>query len=283
MYWVIYSIFVLIENWTYFIIGWLPFYAYFRLALLSYLVLPQTQGARVLYQSHVHPFLAKYEHDIDEAIVSMHNNARKAGLEYLKTAIEFVKQNLLGIQPKQQSFAPPQQQSQGGNYAQSLLSRFNLPSARQGLAAPAGDLYGMLSATMGQLGSGAGISREAQVESMSRSVIPEGMTSTAEKMTFLSTQRERLRILLTALDKEASEISQEEMIEKDVDRRLGGGMDGASEHSGKSRSGTPFERIERDEAEEKASGGSWMPWNYFAKQAPQEAGRGVLSAVGNDG
>ena len=280
MYWVIYSIFVLIENWTYFIIGWLPFYAYFRLALLSYLVLPQTQGARVLYQSHVHPFLAKYEHDIDEVIVSMHNNARKAGLEYLKTAIEFVKQNLLGIQPKQQSFAP---QSQGGNYAQNLLSRFNLPSARQGLAAPAGDLYGMLSATMGQLGSGAGSSREAQVESMSRSVIPEGMTSNAEKMSFLSTQRERLRILLTALDKEASEISHEEMIEKDIDRRMAGGMDGASEHSGKSRSGTPFERIEKDEVEEKASGGSWMPWNYFAKQPPKEPGQGISSAVGNDG
>ena len=286
MYWVIYSLFVLFENWTYFIIGWLPFYAYFRLALLSYLVLPQTQGARLLYQSHVHPFLAKYEHDIDEAIVSMHNNARKAGLEYLKTAIEFVKQNLLGFQPKEQSFAPPpqqQQQSQGGNYAQNLLSRFNLPSARQGLAAPAGDFYGLLSATMGQLGSAAGGSREAQVESMSRSVIPEGMTSNAEKMTFLSTQRERLRILLTALDKEASEISQEEMIEKDVDRRMAGGMDAASDHSGKSRSGTPFERIEKDEANEKASGGSWMPWNYFAKQAPKEAGPGASSAVGNGG
>ena len=210
----------------------------------------------------------------------MHNNARKAGLEYLKTAIEFVKQNLLGIQPKQQSFAP---QSQGGNYAQNLLSRFNLPSARQGLAAPAGDLYGLLSATMGQLSSGAGSSREAQVESMSRSVIPEGMTSNAEKMSFLSTQRERLRILLTALDKEASEISQEEMIEKDVERRMAAGIDGTSEHSGKSRSGTPFERIEKDEAEEKASGGSWMPWNYFAKQAPKDAGQGVPSAAGNDG
>lgn len=197
----------------------------------------------------------------------MHENARKAGLEYLKKAIDFVKQNLLGIQPKEQKFAP---QTQGGNYAQSLLSRFNLPSARQGLAAPAGDLYGMLSATMGQLGSGAGGSREAQVENMSRSVIPEGMTSNAEKMTFLSTQRERLRMLLTVLDKQASELSQEEMIEKDVERRMGSGTEGSSESLGKSRSGTPFERIEKDEAEDKASGGSWMPWNYFTKQAPKE-------------
>lgn len=197
----------------------------------------------------------------------MHENARKAGLEYLKKAIEFVKQNLLGIQPKEQRFAP---QTQGGNYAQSLLSRFNLPNARQGLAAPAGDLYGLLSATMGQLGSGGGTSREAQVENMSRSVIPEGMTSNAEKITFLSTQRERLRMLLTVLDKEAGELSQEEMIEKDVDRRMGSGTEGSSESLGKSRSGTPFERIEKDEAEAKASGASWMPWSYFTKQAPKE-------------
>lgn len=197
----------------------------------------------------------------------MHENARKAGLEYLKKAIEFVKHNLLGIQPKEQRFAP---QTQDGNYAQSLLSRFNLPNARQGLAAPAGDIYGLLSATMGQLGSGGGTSREAQVENMGRSVIPEGMTTNAEKITFLSTQRERLRMLLTVLDKEAGELSQEEMIEKDVERRIGSGTEGSSESLGKSRSGTPFERIEKGEAEEKASGASWMPWSYFTKQAPQE-------------
>ena len=120
MYWVVYSIFVLIENWTYFIVGWLPFYAYFRLILLSYLVLPQTQGARLLYQSHVHPFLAKYEHDIDVFIVSAHENARKAGLEYLKKAIDFVKQNLLGMQAKEQRFAP---QSQSGTYCPDSIYR----------------------------------------------------------------------------------------------------------------------------------------------------------------
>lgn len=205
----------------------------------------------------------------------MHENARKAGLEYLKKAIEFVKCNLLGIQPQEKRIEP---QGQGGNYAQNLLSRFNLPSARQGLAAPAGDLYGLLSATMGQLGSGGSSSREAQVESMSRNVIPEGMTSNAEKMTFLSTQRERLRMLLTALDKEASELSHEEMIEKDVDRRMAGGIDGSSEGT-KSRSGTPFERIEKDEAEERASGGSWMPWNYFSKQAPKESKQGSSTSI----
>lgn len=161
----------------------------------------------------------------------------------------------------------------GGTYAQNLLSRFNLPSARQGLAAPAGDFYGLLSAAVGQVGAATGGSREAQVESMSRSgvLIPEGMTSRTEKMTFLSTQRERLKVLLTALDKEASTLSNDEMIEEDVDRRVGEarGMEASQDGLAKSRTGTPFERIERDEAEVKTAGGSWMPWNYFGKQAFQ--------------
>ena len=127
----------------------------------------------------------------------------------------------------------------------------------------------MLSAAAGQLGAVSGGSREAQVESMSRSgaLIPEGMTSRAEKMTFLSTQRERLKVLLTALDKEASDLSNDEMIEGDVERRMGEakGLEATSEGMPKSRSGTPFERIEKDEAEGKAAGGSWMPWNYWSK------------------
>ena len=171
MYWVVLSFFSLFEYWTYFIVSWLPFYAYFRLALLSYLVLPQTQGARILYQTYIHPFLAHYEHDIDVFITDAHEKARKAGWEYLKQAVEWVRQNLLGQQPREQ---PPVKQ--GGTYAQNLLSRFNLPSARQGLAAPAGDFYGMLSAAMGQIGGASSGSREAQVESMSGSgvLIPQG-------------------------------------------------------------------------------------------------------------
>lgn len=283
MYWVVLSCFSLFEYWTYFIVGWIPFYAYFRLFLFMYLVLPQTQGAKLLYQVYIHPFLAKYEHDIDVFITEAHDKAKKAGWEYLKTAIDWVRENMLGMKPKTQP-AP----HQDGTYAQSLLSRFNLPSARQGLAAPAGDIYGMLSAAVGQLGATAGGNREAQLENMSRSgrLIPEGMTSHAEKMSFLSIQRERLCMLLTVLDKEASDLSTDEIIEQDVQRRMGDvkGLGGGHENLTKSRSGTPFERIEKDEAEEKvASGGSWSPWSYFNKHpagAPmKESERGSSSGI----
>ncbi|KAI4286375.1 MAG: hypothetical protein L6R35_004368 [Caloplaca aegaea] len=261
MYWVVISCFSLVEYWTFFIVSWTPFYAYIRLCLLSYLVLPQTQGARLIYQSYIHPFLAQHESDIDILITNAHERAKAAGLQYLKRAIDLVKQNLLGMQAQH---APPPKT--GETYAQNLLSRFNLPSARQGLAAPAGDFYGLLSAAIGQV-SASGGSRDAQLEEMSRSgtLIPKDITDNGEKMTFLSTQRERLRMLLTALDREASELSDDEMIQRDVERRLGEGLQ--DNNLKKSRSEADFDTI--DDKEElgsekpgKAVGGGWMPWNW---------------------
>ena len=254
----------------------LPFYSSFRLLLLCYLVFPQTQGARLIYQTHVHPFLAHHEHDIDNLIISTHDRARSAGLTYLKRLIEFVKENLLGIQPKARPETPP---SHGGNYAQSLLSRFNLPSARDGLAAPAGDFYGLLSAALGSSGAmsggGGSSSKELQADDLTRSgtLIPPGMTSASEKMTFLSTQRERLKVLLSALDREADTLDPEVSIERDIDRRLAG------EHLGealrKSKSEAEFEEIGEDELKggdrakpTQASG--WMPWAWGA--AKRESG-----------
>ena len=257
----------------------IPFYAYIRLLILSYLVLPQTQGAKLLYQTHIHPFLAHHEHEIDNLITSAHDRAKSAGLTYLKRVIEFIKENLLGIQPKARQEIP----QPGANYAQSLLSRFNLPSARQGLAAPAGDFYGLLSAALGTISASSGASREAQAEDLGRSgtLIPQGMTSTSEKMTFLSTQRERLRVLLSALDKEASDLGTEAAIEKDVEKRMAGQQLG--EGLRKSRSEAEFEEIGEEELEGdrdgKAPAGGWMPWNW----SPKAGGEKVTASGVNTG
>ncbi|MCJ1467627.1 hypothetical protein MMC07_006252 [Pseudocyphellaria aurata] len=270
----------------------LPFYAYIRLVLLSYLVLPQTQGARLLYQSHIHPFLAHHEADIDTLITHAHDRAKAAGLSSLKRFIDFVKEKVLGLPPKSQ----PVRASPEGSYAQTLLSRFNLPSARQGLAAPAGDFYGLLSAALGQAGAGGGGTREAPVEEKTGgTLIPHGMTSASEKMTFLATQRERLRLLLTALDKEASGLETEESIRRDVERRL---ATPASDDDGlrKSRSEAEFDTIEREDwtGDKDSRGGgaggdggsplqSWMPWGRWGSSPPsakgKEAERGSSSGV----
>ena len=86
-------------------------------------------------------------------------------------------------------------------------------------------------------------------------------------MTFLSTQRERLRVLLSALDKEASDLGTEAAIEKDVEKRMAGQQLG--EGLRKSRSEAEFEEIGEEELEGdrngKALAGGWMPWNWSPK------------------
>ena len=258
----------------------LPFYSSLRLLLLCYLVLPQTQGAKIIYQSHIHPFLAHHEHDIDNLIISAHDRAKSAGLIYLKRVVEFVKENVLGMQPKATSQTPP---AQGGNYAQSLLSRFNLPSAREGLAAPAGDFYGLLSAALGTVSVASGTSsREAQVDdlSLSGTLIPRGMTSASDKMTFLSTQREKLRVLLSALDKEADGLGTEAAIERDVEKRMTG--DQLGEGLRKSKSEAEFEEIGKDDLNgegARARSSGWMPWTWAGKGESGNVGKGKTSGV----
>lgn len=223
-------------------------------------------------------------------ITHAHNRAKAFGLSSLKRAIEFFKENVLGIPPRPAPSYP--YGASTGSYAQNLLSRFNLPSARQGMASSttataAGDFYGLLGAALGNIGAGGGgVSREAQVEEMSRSgaLVPPGLTSAAEKMTFLSTQRERLKVLLTALDKQASELSHEEIIERDIESRLqAAGATEAATKAGeeglrKSKSEAEFEAIEREEwgsektaggtagrVNEHSAGGSWIPWGLLGR------------------
>ena len=188
-----------------------------------------------------------------------------------------MKENLLGIQPKARPGTPP---SHGGNYAQNLLSRFNLPSAREGLAAPAGDFYGLLSATLGAANATGGTgSREVQVEDLSQSgtLIPAGMTSASDKITFLSTQRERLRVLLSALDKEADGLGPEATMEKDVERRMAGAQLG--EALRKSGSEVEFEEIGSVDlnggATGKAQTSGGRPWAGGAKGESRQVGKGT--------
>lgn len=177
----------------------------------------------------------------------------------------------------QSSTGPPSPRRADSNYAQSLLSRFNLPSARQGLAAPAGDFYSLLSSAAGRLDTGR--SREAQVEDLSQSgtLIPRGMTSASEKISFLSTQREKLTVLLSALDKEASQLGPEMAIEKDVDKRMGGAQLSEGLHAGlgdalkKSKSEAEFDEIRKDEVTGNGKASSWI-WGWGGKAQAKSSG-----------
>ncbi|KAJ2932673.1 hypothetical protein H1R20_g4426, partial [Candolleomyces eurysporus] len=53
----------------------LPFYWEVKTLFLLYLSLPQTQGSTYIYQTYLHPFLAKNEASLDAGIVALQSNA----------------------------------------------------------------------------------------------------------------------------------------------------------------------------------------------------------------
>ncbi|KAG8530031.1 uncharacterized protein KY384_005513 [Bacidia gigantensis] len=273
MYWVVLSLFILVDFWIGWLTYYLPFYAWIRLFVLSYLVLPQVQGAKTLYQSYIHRFFRKYELEIEHSITSMHERAVAAGLGALKKFISYVKENVLGIETK----SPPRPTSETDNtYAQNLLSRFNLPSARQGLAAPAGDIYSLLSSALGTISSSSSpSSREAQVENLSRSgtLVPQGITRISEQRKFLTQRKEQMMVLVAALDKQNSDLGTEEVIERDVDRRLAGVQLGESLKTSKSEA--EFEEIRSDEPSSQQSptkSNSWNLWNWSSGASAKATG-----------
>lgn len=256
MYWVVLSLLSSIESTFYFILGWIPFYAWFRLFLHAYLILPGIQGATPIYQDYIHPFLLHHELEIDQFIGDAHAKMMKAGLQYAKMAVEWVKVNLLGGQARPDT--PPERARQG-SYAQQLFSQFNMPTARQGFAAPAGDFVGLLSSAL-QYTTSKGQSREDAAQDLQRSgtLIPENLSSTADRMSYISAQRERLNVLLSAFDREAYNLS---TAPPDAPPRDTPGAD-----LSKSRSEADFFKVEKDGLPEQQgqaqAQGSWMPWNW---------------------
>jgi receptor expression-enhancing protein 1/2/3/4 len=210
MYWTTLSLALAAESLLYPIPSWVPFYSWIRLGAHLYLVLPGQQGSVFVYQNYIHPFLYEHERDIDRFITSSHDKAKAAGLQYLKQGIEWVKVNLLGMQPRRPT--PPA--SRNVSYSQSLLNRFVMPSARPegyggaaSSATGANDLFSMLGNVMAQAAgpSGAPRSRDAQAKDLSASgnLVPPHMSGD-ERNAYISTQQDHLRTLLEAFNKEAS-------------------------------------------------------------------------------
>lgn len=303
IYWIILSLILLAESWSVFILGWLPFYSWIRLFFLSYLVLPQTQGAKLLYTNYVEPFIANHERQIDIFIGDLHEKGSQAGLGYLKRLIDLIRQRALGLPPTREEPRPP---PTAAGYAQSLLSRFAMPSAR---APTTSDFYSMLSGAVAAATSTTTSTRSASgIRTTSSSntstnnpLIPSHITTNADKQTFLTSQREKLAVLMKALDHEQRDLDLAygnhppgfgKQLESDVDRRIrdahpgpgsgsGHGAGGGSFEMRKNKSDNSFQNIEREEwdnesppgalAEDKArqgagrrtTSGGWNPTTWF--------------------
>lgn len=155
------------------------------------------------------PFLAHHEHEIEELIGSTHERAKTLGLQYFSMLVELIRERLLGLPPQRP--APPQPTGPAG-YAQSLLSRFYLPSAGGASAAPASDWYSALSSVVGSVTS-PGKSREARAEELSASgtLLQQQMEtmSRTEKAHYISAQRETLDFLRSTLAREEQTLGED--------------------------------------------------------------------------
>lgn len=327
MYWVVLACALLVESWTEWLLVWyvvtrplsriahradnhdnnnrIPFYAYIRLLFLLYLVLPQTQGARIIYQTYVHPWLEDNESSIEDFIASAHERLRAAGIAYIKQAIELLKTNVLGLPPSPPAAAasaPTQHTPQ--SYTQSLLARFNLPAAGWPANNTANsNFYSFLSSAVSAAAGAASASSSANLASSSTStLIPDSIVGSAARMSFLQAQRERLSTVLFALDREATQLQSQEADRAHLRATGGWNPDGShqgegpppsrslSEQSGmsgmsKSRSVGDFEKLEAESGEEdgnessgvrqratpsaaSGAGGSWMPWGWGGSGTP---------------
>ncbi|KAL5003320.1 TB2/DP1, HVA22 family-domain-containing protein [Aspergillus recurvatus] len=252
MYWVVLSAILMAESWTYFILGWIPLYSWIRLGFFAYLVLPQTQGARILYQDYVEPFLAHHEREIEEFIGRAHERAKALGLQYFYQVIDFVRERVLGLPPQRPPTPPP---ASAASYAQSLLSRFNLPSAVGGTSpAPANDWYSAISSAVAAVTS-PGKSHEARAEELSASgaLLPREFESKsrAEKASFYSKQRDLLDVLRNAL------INEERNLEHAEEDPLAYGSGAPLK---KNRSDNSFDHIEHEDTRDRSPrrSGNWF-------------------------
>jgi receptor expression-enhancing protein 5/6 len=74
VYWIIFSLFQLLEVFQDILVYWIPFYFAFKLAFLLWLMLPQTKGATFMYDAFLKDFLKK-QSKIDAALTE----AKKQG------------------------------------------------------------------------------------------------------------------------------------------------------------------------------------------------------------
>eukprot|EP00590_Aulacoseira_subarctica_P006610 CAMPEP_0172436638 /NCGR_PEP_ID=MMETSP1064-20121228/71826_1 /TAXON_ID=202472 /ORGANISM="Aulacoseira subarctica , Strain CCAP 1002/5" /LENGTH=205 /DNA_ID=CAMNT_0013185055 /DNA_START=451 /DNA_END=1068 /DNA_ORIENTATION=- len=88
IYWVVYAFFSIIEVFVDFLLYWIPFYYAFKLAFLLWAMLPQTRGAKFLYDSFLRDFLKKNESKIDAALNDAKRSAATVASEVAGAAAE---------------------------------------------------------------------------------------------------------------------------------------------------------------------------------------------------
>jgi len=103
VYWVIFAIFSILEVFVELVLYWIPFYYAFKLAFLLWAMLPQTKGAKFLYDSFLKDFLKKNESKIDVALADAKKTASAVASDVSAAAKEAVDSVSSGTEAKKDS------------------------------------------------------------------------------------------------------------------------------------------------------------------------------------
>ena len=90
VYWVIFALFSIMETFVDLILYWIPFYFSFKIAFLLWAMLPQTKGAKFLYDNFLKDFLKKNESRIDAAMADAKKQAGTIGSEFATASTEVI-------------------------------------------------------------------------------------------------------------------------------------------------------------------------------------------------
>jgi receptor expression-enhancing protein 5/6 len=82
VYWVIFAFFSIAETFIDYLLYWIPFYYAFKIAFLLWAMLPQTRGAKLLYDNFLRDFLKKNESRIDAAFADAKKSANSVASEF---------------------------------------------------------------------------------------------------------------------------------------------------------------------------------------------------------
>ncbi|KAL7276924.1 hypothetical protein RUND412_000068 [Rhizina undulata] len=209
MYWVVIACVLVIESWTGWLFSWLPFFQEIRAGFMLWLVLPQTQGATKLYLEYVHPVLTQHETEIEEFISQAHDQAKAAGIQYLRKLIRYVRDVIYGTltgEPMEsrgrRSPSPPASRDPS-SYVKNLFSRWQIPALAPFAPPIAGDFMQFVSTALQDQPADA---PKRGTPGGNPTLIPANIESEADKAKFIALQRERLKQVMAALELEMASV-----------------------------------------------------------------------------
>ncbi|WZZ46350.1 hypothetical protein YC2023_042609 [Brassica napus] len=114
IYWAAFGSFSLVEVFTDKLISWFPLYYHAKFAFLVWLQLPTIDGAKLIYNNHLRPFLIRHQARVDRLVDGVYEEMVKVVRSH-QGEIRFVRSMIASILGSANEVTPPSQQGEISN------------------------------------------------------------------------------------------------------------------------------------------------------------------------